>query len=141
MLDPFRMMSDWIRAGRMIGETLDAAHDVVAHRHAKIATAAADPIGADMSELTLMVVEKAPAFAKAGSTLAADWAAMQSDLWRQTTAIQGMMLSGRVPSLATAGSILDRGARINQRALASGLRALKPIHAAATANQRRLKRR
>ena len=141
MIDPFRLMTDWMKAGRMVGETLDAAKAVVAHRGETIAAAANDPLRADHRELTLMVTEKGHAFAKAGSTLAGDWAAMQSDVWRQATAIQSMMLSGRVPSLAATGAIIDRGARINQRAFTSGVRALKPIHAAATANQRRLKKR
>ena len=141
MIDPFRLMTDWIKAGRMVGETLDAAQAVVAHRGETIAAAANDPLRADHRELALMVTEKGHAFAKSGSTLAGDWAAMQSDVWRQATAIQSMMLSGRVPSLAATGAIIDRGARINQRAFTSGVRALKPIHAAATANQRRLKKR
>ena len=141
MIDPFRLMSNWMKAGRMVGETLDAAQAVVAHRGEPIAAAANDPLRADHRELALMVTEKGHAFAKSGSTLAGDWAAMQSDVWRQATAIQSMMLSGRVPSLAATGAIIDRGARINQRAFTSGVRALKPIHAAATANQRRLKKR
>ena len=125
----------------MVGETLDAANAVVAHRGETIAVAANDPFHADHRELTLMVTEKSHAFVRAGSTMAGDWAAMQSDVWRQAAAIQSMMLSGRVPSMAAAGAIIDRGARINQRALASGVRALKPIHAVATANQRRLNKR
>ena len=141
MIDPFRMMTDWMRAGRMVGATLEAANAVVAHRRDTIAEAANDPLRADHRELALMVTEKGHAFGKAASTLAGDWAAMQSDVWRQAAAIQSMMISGRVPSMAATGAIIDRGARINQRALASGVRALKPIHAVATANQRRLKKR
>ena len=141
MIDPFRMMTDMMTAGRMLSETLDASSAVVARRGATIAAAANDPFNADHRELALMVTEKGRAFAKSGSTMAGDWMSLQSDLMRQSQAIGSIMLSGRVPSLAAAGAIIARGARINRRALSSSLRALKPIHAAATANQRRLKSR
>ena len=141
MIDPFRMMTNMMKAGRMLSETLDASSAVVAKRGRTIAAAANDPFNADHNELALMVTEKGRAFAKSGATMAGDWLSLQSDLVRQSQAIGSIMLSGRVPSLAAAGAIIDRGARINQRALSSSLRALKPIHAAATANQRRLKKR
>ena len=141
MIDPFRMMTDMIKAGRMLGETLDAANAVVAKRGETIAAAASDPLHADHRELALMVTEKGRAFAKSSATMAGDLMSMQSDLMRQSQAIGSIMLSGRVPTFAAAGAIIDRGARINQRALSSSIRALKPIHAAATANQRRLKTR
>ena len=141
MIDPFRMMADMMNAGRMLSETLDASSAVVAKRGETIAAAANDPFRADHRELALMVTEKGRAFAKSGATMAGDWMSLQSDLMRQSQAIGSMMLSGRVPSMAAAGAIIDRGARINQRALSSSIRALKPIHAAATANQRRLKSR
>ena len=141
MIDPFRMMTDMMKAGRMLSETLDAANTVVAKRGATIAAAANNPLRADHRELALMVTEKGRAFAKSGATMAGDWMSMQSDLMRQSQAIGSIMLSGRVPTFAAAGAIIDRGARMNQRALSSSIRALQPIHAAATANQRRLKSR
>ena len=141
MIDPFRMMSDMMKAGRMLSETLDAANAVVAKRGETIAAAANDPLRADHRELALMVTEKGHAFAKSGATLAGDWLSLQSDLMRQSQAIGSILMSGRVPTFAVAGAIIDRSARINQRSLSSSIRALKPIHAAATANQRRLKKR
>ena len=141
MIDPFRMMTNMMKAGRMLSETLDASSAVVAKRGRTIAAAANDLFNADHRELALMVTEKGRAFAKSGSTMAGDWMSLQSDLMRQSQAIGSIMLSGRVPTFAAAGAIIDRGARINQRAISSSIRALKPIHAAATANQRRLKSR
>ena len=141
MINPFRMMTDIMKAGRMLSEMLNATNAVVANRGETIAAAANDPLRADHRELALMVTEKGHAFAKSGATMAGDWMSMQSDLMRQSQAIGSIMLSGQVPTFAAAGAIIDRAARINQRALNSSIRALKPIHAAATANQRRLKTR
>ena len=139
--DPFALWTNWLRAGRLVGETIEASQTVIARRGETIADAARDPFTADHAELTRMVTEKGAAFAKAGTSMAGDWAAMQADLSAQVRAMSALWLGGRLPSAAAAGAMLDRSARINQRALASGVKALRPIHATATANQRRLKKK
>ena len=138
MFDPFKMWSEMMRAGRMVGETMVAANDVVASRGETIAAAARDPLGADTNELSRMVTEKGSAFSRAGSSLAGDWMTMQGDMMRQAQAIGAVCLSGRMPSPAAATAIANRGARLSQSALTSGIKALRPIHAMATANRRRL---
>ncbi|MEO5810473.1 MAG: hypothetical protein ABIR51_10550 [Sphingomicrobium sp.] len=138
MNNPFALWTGWLRAGRMVGETIQASHAVIAKRGETIAEAARDPLAADHAELTRMVAEKGAAFAKAGTSLAGDWAAMQADVAAQMRAMSAFWLGGRLPSAAAAGAMIDRSARISQRALASGVKALRPIHATATANQRRL---
>ena len=88
-----------------------------------------------------MVTEKSNAFGKASSSLTGDWMAMQSDLMRQSQAVGAMMMSGKMPTMAAAGAMIERSTRINHKAMATGLRALRPIHAAATANQKRLSKK
>ncbi len=138
MTNPLTLWSQWMNAGNMAGETIAAASQVVARRSQTIAAAASDPLRADHSELALMVSEKGAAFSRSGTSLAIDAIALQGELMAQAQAVGAMMLSGRTPTLAAAGAIMDRGARINQKMLTAGVRALRPLHTAATANQRRL---
>ena len=84
--------------------------------------------------------EKSTAFAKSGASLAADWSKMQRELMAQTQAISALWMGGRVPSAKATAAIIARSQKINEAALASGIRALRPIHATATANQKRLAR-
>ena len=133
--NPFALWSSLLNAGQMVGETIDAAHAVITSRTETIAAATRNPLKADVTELDLMVSEKSKAFAKAGKSLASDWQRMQCDLMALGTMwIDGPLLP------AKAMALMARSQRINEQALASGIRALKPIHATATANQRRLKK-
>jgi len=137
MNNPFALWSGWLNAGRMVGETMDAAQAVISSRSKTIAAATRNPLKADVTELGLMVSEKGKAFTKAGESLASDWRRMQGDLLAQAEAFGSLWLGGPLmPGKAMA--MLARSQRINERAMASGLRALKPIHATATANKRRL---
>ena len=125
-----------LSAGQMVGETMDAAQAVISRRTETIAAATRNPLKADVAELGLMVSEKSKAFAKAGKSLASDWQRMQRELMALGTMwVNGPLLPGK------AMAMLARSQRLNEHALASGIRALKPIHATATANKRRLGKR
>jgi len=124
-----------LSAGQMIGETIDAAQSVISSRSETIAAATRNPLQADVAELGLMVSEKNKAFTKASKSLASDWHRMQREMMALGTMwIDGPLLPGK------AMAIMARSQRINEQALASGIRALRPIHATATANQRRLRK-
>lgn len=137
----FSLWTDMIKVSRMVGETLDASQSVIASRSGTIAEASRNPFKADTRELTMMVSEKSSAFAKSGAIMASDWTKLSNDMIAQAQAIGSMMLSGRPPSFGAAQSIAARQQRIGRTALSSGLRALRPVHATATANQKRLAKR
>jgi hypothetical protein len=120
----------------MVGETLDAAQAVIASRSETIAAATRNPFKADVTELSLMVSEKKTAFTKAGKSLASDWERIQRELVALGTMwVNGPLLPGK------AMAMMARSQRLNEQALASSIRALRPIHATATANKRRLGKR
>ncbi|MCA1654591.1 MAG: hypothetical protein ABR588_05720 [Sphingomicrobium sp.] len=129
-----------MRAGTMMRETIDASHHVVEVRGEAISAAMSDPLHADQTELALMVNEKTEAFALAGAALTSRWLAMQSDLAAQALAVGGLMVSGRLPGRRAARAMVARQRRIGYAAAKGSIAALQPIHAAATANARRLKR-
>lgn len=137
-MNMFSFWSDMMKAGQLVGETLDASQSVIASRSETIAEATRNPLKADTRELSMMVAEKSQAFAKSGAILANDWTKLQGEMLAQAQAIGSLMMSGRPPSFGAAQSIAARQQRIGTRALATGVRALGPIHATATANQRRL---
>jgi hypothetical protein len=140
MNNPFALWASMLNAGQMISETAEASGAVIANRSGTIAAAARSPLDADHRELGRMMSEKSTAFAKSGASLAADWTRMQRDLMAQTQALGAFWLSGRLPTPGAAAAIIARSQKINEAALASGIRALRPIHATATANQKRLGR-
>lgn len=140
MINPWIEWQKMLRAGTMLSETLSATHAVVAHRGKTIETAMNDPMQADLVELGRMVSEKSAAFGAAGMSLSNDWFAMQRDWTAQMNDLSAMML-GKMPGPGKAQAMITRGQRLGSAALASGLRAMTPIHTAATANQRRLGRK
>ena len=134
------MWSEWQRlwrAGTMLSETMVASQAVVEHRSRTIEDAMSDPMRADYVEIGRMVSEKATAFGAAGASLSRDWLAMQRDLGAQVSDVSAMML-GKMPSASKAQAMMTRSQRLGSAALASSVRAMTPIHKAATANQRRL---
>ena len=134
------MWTEWQkmwRAGTMLSETLTASQAVVEHRGRTIEDAMSDPLSADYGELNRMVSEKATAFGAASASLSRDWLAMQRDWHAQLNDVAAMML-GRMPSPSKAQTMVTRGQRLGSAALATGVRAMTPIHRAATANERRL---
>lgn len=140
MINPWTDWQKMIRAATMVSETLDATQRVVEHRRKTIGEAMSNPMGADLVELGRMVSEKTAAFGAAGASLSKDWLAMQRDLTVQMTDLSAMML-GQMPGPGKAQAMLARGNRIGSAALASSVRAMAPIHRAATANDRRLGRK
>ena len=135
--DPWSEWQRLWRAGTMLSETMSATHAVVGHRRKTIETAISDPLGADYVELGRMVSEKTAAFGEAGASLSNDWFAMQRDWSAQAMALSKVMM-GQLPGPRAAQAMIVRGQRIGSAALASGVRAMTPIHRAATANERRL---
>ena len=138
MMNPWVEWQKMVRAGAMMTETLSATQAVVEHRTKTIETAMSDPMQADLVELGRMVSEKSAAFGLAGASLSRDWITMQRDWNAQLSAMSAMML-GAMPTPTAANAMVARGQRLGSAALASGLRAMAPIHKAATANQRRLR--
>ena len=137
MINPWIEWQKLVRAGTMLGETLTATQAVVEHRSKTIETAMSDPMHADFVELGRMVSEKSAAFGAAGISLSRDWLAMQRDLSAQAVALSEMMM-GRLPGPSASQAMVARGQRLGSAALASGVRAMSPIHRAAIANERRL---
>ena len=139
MVNPWIEWQRMIRAGTMLSETLTATQSVVGHRSKTIESAMSDPLGADYVELGRMVSEKSAAFGAAGASLSRDWLTMQRDWNAQMADLSAMML-GRVPGPRKAMAMAARGQRMGSAALASSMRAMTPIHRAATANEKRLAR-
>lgn len=140
MLNPWIEWQKMVRAGTMLSETLTATQAVVEHRSRTIEQAMTDPLHADLGELGRMVSEKTTAFDAASRSLSRDWAAMQRDWSAQVEDITSMML-GTLPGPRKAQAMIARSQRLGSAALASSVRAMTPIHQAATANQKRLGRR
>ena len=137
--DPWSEWQRLWRAGTMMSETMTASHAVVGHRSKTIERAINDPLGADYVELGRMVSEKSAAFGAASASLSRDWLAMQRDWNAQVVDLSAIML-GRVPGPRKALAMAARGQRLGSAALSSGVRAMTPIHRAATANEKRLAR-
>ena len=139
-INPWSEWQKMWRAGTMVSETLAASHQVIGHRQKAIEEAVGNPLGADHAELGRMVTEKGAAFGTAGVSLANDWWAMQGDIGAQMIAI-GKIMEGRPPGPRATQAIIARGQRIGSAALASSIRAMTPVHRAATNNAKRLSKR
>ena len=137
MTDMWREWQRLMRVGTMWGETISAASTVVGHRSKTIETAMNNPFDADHVELGRMMSEKGTAFGAAGASLARDYFAMHADLSAQTAAL-GKMMMGQIPTPRAAQAMLSRTQRLSSSALSSSIRAMTPVHKAATANAKRL---
>ncbi|MCY7339459.1 MAG: hypothetical protein LH465_05840 [Sphingomonas bacterium] len=140
MINPWIKWQRMVRAATMMSETLAASQQVVEQRHKTIEVALSDPLRADHAELGRMVSEKSAAFGAAGASLARDWVAMQAEWHAQAQAI-GQIMMGRMPGPRATGAIVARSQRIGSAALASSIRAIRPVHRTATANAKRLAKR
>lgn len=140
-IDPFTSWLRLMRGASMFAETLVASGSVIGHRSGTIGEAIANPGAADVVELQRMVGEKATSFAEAGASLARDWWKLQADLAAQTAAVGEMLTAGSLPSARAVRAINARSRRLGDHSVASATRALRPIHATATANARRLGKR
>lgn len=121
-------------------ETVLAANNVVRERGRTIDAAMRDPLTADVRELGTMMSEKIAAFGQAGSAVAQDLAAIGDDMLAQNRDLLRLLLHGWPPDIVTANRIAARGSRLALRMSIAGGRAMAPVHATATANDRRLRR-
>lgn len=135
--DPWKLGASMWANGVALSETMLAATNVVGHRSRTIDAAMRDPTQADTAELGRMVPEKMAAFGKAGSALAHDWAVMQQEMLAQGTDMLRLSTSWP-PKPAIAARMLERSTRLALQMSMAGGRALAPVHAAATGNDRRL---
>lgn len=151
MLNPFtawtRLMSagmDLSRTGQDVSATLTASGEVIARRTDMMAAAMRSPLTGDYAELAKMVPEKIDAFSKGGAAMATEWWSMQAAFMTEAQHMGGMMMRGRPPSIAELAELSSRNmsyaVRSVERAARWGGLGLSPVHAAATANARRLKR-
>ena len=152
MMDPFTAWSRMFAAstsmatsGRRVAETLDASRKVIDTRTDMMKAAMTDPLCADHAELGRMVPEKLAAFSTAGSAMMDGWMAWNQALLAEATHIGTMASRGRPPTpfewLALASRSAEFGVAATERSARVGAAALAPVHAKATANARRLKRR
>lgn len=129
-------------ASMKFSEMLLASHSVIGKRVALIKEAASDPLSADYAELGRMVPEKMAAFTRSGAALAEEWRKVHGDLfdqWREFGALMsGVPTMGQLDAFGRRSS--KRGTRAMVRSMGAGALALEPVHRAATANARRLKR-
>ncbi len=150
MFDPFtlysRMVSsafDMVETAQRGAETLIASQEVIAKRTTMMRDAARSPLDGNYTELGKMFPEKVEAFGKAGTAMANDWWAFQSSLFAEAQHMGAMVMKGRAPTVGELSALSTRNAafamRAFERASALGSTGLRPIHASATANARRLK--
>jgi hypothetical protein len=107
-------------------ETMAAVPAVLNARMPMIGAAAFDPLHGNWPELHRMVAEKTQAFVKASLSVARDMRAIQSEMLQPNPSASSAALSS---------------ARIQYHAVGAAGRALAPLHAAVTANARRLQAR
>ena len=152
MLDPFSTWSrvlaasnEFGRTGRQMTETLLAAQRVIDRRTHIMRAAARSPLDADYFELARMVPEKVEAFSKALSAMANEWWAMQAAIAEETAHLARVMLRGRPPTpdewMTLSSRTLAHALSMLEHSVALGANAVAPIHARATANDRRLNHR
>ncbi|WP_396594820.1 phasin family protein [Brevundimonas sp. R86498] len=139
------------------GEMLKAASDVIAARMTIMAEGLANPMKADMREMSLMGTEKVEAITASASAVAAnlgDLAARVSqsamdEVGHAQKAASAIVSAGNPQAAAAAhynyavawwGRAAGQMLTLNTELLKAQADALKPIHSAAVANARRLKK-
>ena len=129
--------------GARFSEMMLASHHVIGKRVDLIHAAAQSPLDGDYAELNRMVPEKLAAFSQAGAVLANQWREAQVELfdqWRDMVMLMtpGLPSPGRLRGYGERSA--ERATRAMARSMKAGGLALAPVHKAATANSRRLKR-
>jgi hypothetical protein len=137
-MDPWTLGNSMWRNAVAMQETAVASDAVIRHRTTTIDSAMRNPLGADFAELGKMVPEKLAAFSQSGLSIMNDMIALQSDCFAQMSDLAALAMSGQAPSAKVLGRIGRRSSRIMSSMSKASGRALAPIHATATANQRRL---
>jgi hypothetical protein len=138
-------------------EMMRAASEVIAARMTILADGLADPMKADIREMSLMGTEKLEAMGASATALAG----VMGDLTARTSAsameemghatrAASAMASARTPQAVLSAQMswamgwwsraASQALSVNAELLKAQAEALKPIHAAATANARRLKK-
>lgn len=112
-------------------ETVTASWAVIAARAPVIDRAMRDPANADSAELGRMVEEKMDAFSRAAIDSYAHGWALYTDMWKQ-------MWDMGQPSFTAQERVARRSQRIMRNSLTTGHHAIRPVHRAVTANQKRL---
>ena len=135
--DAWKLSSAMWANSLALQETAFAAQSVIRERSKTIDQALRDPLRADVVELGRIVPEKLAAFGEAGSAMTKDWIDMQADLMAQGRDAM-LLFTSWPPSPAALDRMSRRGSRLAAKMGAAGGRALAPVHAAATANHRRL---
>ena len=153
-MSPIKQAARTARAGQ---ELLQASGDVIARRLEIVADALRDPLKADLREMSLMGSEKVEALTASASaglngamSMAATTAAAAA---RETAAAQGALnavLTARNPAevalaqgswmTAAMGRAVSDGWAFSASMLKLQAETLAPIHAAAVANAKRLKK-
>ncbi len=153
-MTPIRQAARTARAGH---ELLQASGDVIARRLEIVAEAVRDPLKADLREMSLMGSEKVEALsasASVGLNAAASLAATTAAVAARETAAAQTALGSVLKAGNPAEAALAQGAWVTaamSRAVSDGWAfgatmlklqadALAPIHAAAVANAKRLKK-
>lgn len=151
MIDPFTawprmlaagldMQSNWMRGF----ETLQASQSVIAARSGKMCEAARAPLDADLAEFARMVPEKIYAFSRSARAITRDSLAMHHAWTVQMQRVGLIMMSGKLPTFHEASALATQTSDYALGAISASVRlgkeALSPLHRAATANARRLKR-
>ncbi|MBA3896273.1 MAG: hypothetical protein H0X36_03875 [Sphingomonadaceae bacterium] len=138
--NPYDFWLGMWRTGMRLTETMHASGAVIDSRSRAMMDAARDPLNGDYRELNRMLPEKVAAFSQAGASLAADFWALQTQAMANWSQMMTLAMNGRGVSLRDWMAMASRSSAMMTRTGRSGAKALAPVHRAATANARRLKR-
>lgn len=151
MIDPFtywsRVMGVSVamaETAMRAGQTVVASGEVIDKRGGLMRAAMTDPIGADHAELGRMVPEKVAAFSSAGNAVVDGWMAWNRALMAEAQHVGTLAMRGRAPTPLEWMALAARGQAFGLAAAESGARVsaatLKPVHAKAVSNAKRLGR-
>jgi hypothetical protein len=121
-----------------MAETTRASGTVVAKRSAIIDHAMRDPLNGDVAELARMMPEKIAAFSRSGASLSRDWLHIQRLSFEQVMDALEIARRALPPTIADYQRTGDRAMTIFGLINRAAIRALAPIHASVTANEKRL---
>ena len=149
MFDPLtywsRMMGvslDLAQTAIRAGQTMSASGKVIDKRTGMMRAAMTDPLHANHAELSLMVPEKIAAFSLAGNAFVDGWLTWNRAVMAETQKVGAMAMRGRAPTpvewLALASRSNAFALKASERGARVSAAALKPVHAKAVSNAKRL---
>lgn len=118
-------------------ETAVATQSVLAQRLPMLSDAVCNPAAADRRELSLMVSEKVDAFGRAQRSVARTGVTARKTAQRNAEAMSDLAAGGFVGAAAWT-AIFERNMALAAALMTLPMQALAPVHAAVTANARRL---